>query len=669
MKITAIRTAILRVVGPCVFVKIDTDDGLTGLGECYPAAPASAIVETINAMGEHLLGQDPRDVNRLHETIRRFNLFTGAQGGTVITALSGVEMALWDLLGKSLGAPVYRLLGGKFRDRVRLYADTGAGAIDAAGQRVAGPPAATPDRDAAMRDYSADMARRALARGFDAIKADIDDKDHPAKRDAWNWTLTPPEIDSIVSRAAHIRATIGPSVDFALDGHARFDLPSAIQLARELAPLKLMWLEEPVPPDSVEALAQVRAASPVPICAGENVYTRFGLNALIAGRRGRRGHARPGPLRRHRRGPAHRRPGRAGRPALRAAQRVQPAGHHGHGPRLRRHPELPHPGVARAGARLLGRAGGQRRRPGHPERRRRPHRGAWLGDGIERRRRPTAYPHPPEPRLFRRANMSDKVIVTGAGTGIGYAIARSFAHSGAWVTLNDMDGALAERSAQALNDEIGEERVAAYALDVADAAGVRQMVAGAAERDGRAGCVVANAGLTNYGSFLEYTPEAFDRLTSVNLRGSYFTAQAGAQAMIARGTRGRILLMSSVTGLRAFRNLSAYGITKAGLRFMASVLALELGPYGITVNAIGPGATVTDRTLADDPHFEANWATVTPNGRAGTVADVVAAARFLASPEAGHVTGQTLMVDGGWTLHSPLPEEHPALPKASSELK
>src|SRR5712692_1731196 len=147
MKITALRTAILRVVGPCVFVKIDTDEGITGLGECYPAAPASAMVDTIVAMQEHLIGQDPRDVNMLHETIRRSNLFTGAQGGTVITALSGVEMALWDLLGKSLGAPVYRLLGGKFRDRVRLYADLGAGTIDAAGQRTAGAAEAAADRE------------------------------------------------------------------------------------------------------------------------------------------------------------------------------------------------------------------------------------------------------------------------------------------------------------------------------------------------------------------------------------------------------------------------------------------------------------------------------------------------------------------------------------------
>lgn len=281
MKISAIRTAILRVVGPCVFVKIDTDEGLTGLGECYPAAPASAVVDTIVAMQEHLIGQDPRDVNVLHEKIRRFNLFTGAQGGTVINALSGVEMALWDVLGKSLGAPVYRLLGGKFRERVRLYADLGAGTIDAAGQRPTTAGAAAEDREAGIRARSAAAAHLALKRGFDAIKVDVDDRDHPARRDAWNWTLTPAEIDSIVGRAAHVRAAIGNGVDFALDAHARFDVPSAVQLARELAPFKLMWFEEPVPPDSIEALAQVRARSLVPICAGENAYTRFGLHALI----------------------------------------------------------------------------------------------------------------------------------------------------------------------------------------------------------------------------------------------------------------------------------------------------------------------------------------------------------------------------------------------------
>jgi len=261
------------------------------------------------------------------------------------------------------------------------------------------------------------------------------------------------------------------------------------------------------------------------------------------------------------------------------------------------------------------------------------------------------------------------VLVTGAGVGIGYALARSFALAGAQVALNDLDGALAERAAAAINAEAGGPRVVAYGLDVADVAAVRQMVADAAARFGGLDVAVANAGLTNYGAFLDYTPEAFDRLTSVNLRGSYFTAQAAAKQMIAHGTRGRILLMSSVTGARAFLNLGAYGITKAGIRHMAKSLALELGPHGLTVNAISPGLIVTERTLSDDPHAEQNWSSVTPNRRAGYVDDVVAAARFLASPEAGHITGQTIVVDGGWTLHSPLPPEHPELPATSSKLK
>ena len=261
------------------------------------------------------------------------------------------------------------------------------------------------------------------------------------------------------------------------------------------------------------------------------------------------------------------------------------------------------------------------------------------------------------------------VLVTGAGVGIGYEVCRAFAAEGATVALNDLDATLASKSAATINEQVGRDAVLDYGCDVADVAAVRSMMADFAGRAGRLDVAIANAGITNYGEFLAYTPEAFDRLTGVNLRGSYFTAQAAARIMVEQQTAGRILLMSSVTGTRAFLNLGAYGMTKAGIRHITKSLALELGEYGITVNAISPGATVTERTLQDDPAFEANWASVTPSQRTGYVEDIAAAALFLASPEARQINGQTLEVDGGWTLASPIPDGHPDKPEFSSQLR
>ena len=261
------------------------------------------------------------------------------------------------------------------------------------------------------------------------------------------------------------------------------------------------------------------------------------------------------------------------------------------------------------------------------------------------------------------------VLVTGAGVGIGYGICLAFAQAGAQVGLNDLDPTLADQAAQKINAEVGRNCVIPYGFDVAQVEAIRRAVDDLVSRQGRLDIVVANAGLTNYGSFLDYTPQAFDRLTGVNLRGSYFTAQAAAQAMIAAQIPGRILLTSSVTGVQAITNLGAYGITKAGIRMMARSLGHELGQYGITVNAICPGAILTERTLADDPAYEQNWAGVTPTRRAGYVEDIVNTALFLASPEARQINGQTIIVDGGWANASPIPEAHPDLPETSSKLK
>jgi len=244
-------------------------------------------------------------------------------------------------------------------------------------------------------------------------------------------------------------------------------------------------------------------------------------------------------------------------------------------------------------------------------------------------------------------------VVTGGGTGIGREIARRLALQGARVLLNDVDLGRAEEAAGKIAAEGGVCRPAGG--DGADVAVVRGLVEQAVQAFGRLDLAVANAGLTLYGDFFAYEPDAFDRLLAVNLRGSYFLAQAAAQKMRAQGEGGRILLLSSVTGHRALKELSAYGMTKAALEMMARALVVELSPYGIAINAVAPGATVTPRTAAD-PEWEAGWARATPLGRPASVADVAAAALFLLSPEAAHVTGQALIVDGGWTSLGAAPE-------------
>lgn len=243
-------------------------------------------------------------------------------------------------------------------------------------------------------------------------------------------------------------------------------------------------------------------------------------------------------------------------------------------------------------------------------------------------------------------------LVTGAGAGIGYAIAEELARAGARVALNDLD---AELSARAVAQLDGAQE-ASFPADIADVGAVRAMVEAVVATLGVPQICVANAGITQFAPFLDAEPERFDRLMAVNLRGSYFTAQAAARAMLAAGVGGRIVLLGSVTGLRAVRGLSAYGITKAGIAAMARSLAVELAPHGITVNAVAPGATITERTLQETPNYAEDWAGVTPTGRASQGADIAAAVRFLVSPEAAQITGQTLVVDGGWTLGGQLPQ-------------
>lgn len=243
-------------------------------------------------------------------------------------------------------------------------------------------------------------------------------------------------------------------------------------------------------------------------------------------------------------------------------------------------------------------------------------------------------------------------IVTGAGQGIGLEICRQLVRGGAKVVLNDIDDALTAKAAASITDD--QSICLPLTGDASKIEFIQRMVSETVRRFGRLDIVIANAGITLFGSFFEYKPEDFNTLLSLNLGGSFFLTQAASIEMKKSGTPGRILLMSSVTGHQAHKNLAAYGMTKAALEMLAKTLVLELSPHKITINAIAPGATLTERTVSD-PTFEATWSRITPTGRPATVADIAHAALFLVSPAAGQITGQSLVVDGGWTSTSPSP--------------
>ena len=245
-------------------------------------------------------------------------------------------------------------------------------------------------------------------------------------------------------------------------------------------------------------------------------------------------------------------------------------------------------------------------------------------------------------------------IVTGAGEGIGSAIAHQLCKRGASVLLNDIVEDRAQQMAETIRHKTGSSCIGAGG-DVADVETVRGLVVQAVEHFGKLDICICNAGLTLWGDFFEFRPEDFDRVLNVNLRGSFFLAQAAARQFREQGNGGRILLMSSVTGHQAIPYIATYAMTKAALEMLAKNLVLELAPLGITVNAVAPGPVVTPRNLKDDPNYEQHWGDILPIGKAIQPEDIANAVLFLVAPESAKITGQTLVVDGGWTSYSPTP--------------
>lgn len=243
-------------------------------------------------------------------------------------------------------------------------------------------------------------------------------------------------------------------------------------------------------------------------------------------------------------------------------------------------------------------------------------------------------------------------IVTGAGQGIGFEIAQQLAQQGASVVLNDIDKLLADQCAESIRNRKG--NCISLSGDSSNPDTIQKLVDTAVKEFGKLDIVIANSGITLFGDFLTYPAESFYKVMNVNLGGSFFLSQAAAKQMIRQGHGGAVLFMSSVTGHQAHKDLAAYSMTKAALEMLAKNLVIELSQYRITVNAIAPGATLTERTL-DDPAYETTWSGLTPMGRPATTSDIANAALFLVSEGAHHITGQSLVIDGGWTSISPSP--------------
>jgi 3-oxoacyl-[acyl-carrier protein] reductase len=243
-------------------------------------------------------------------------------------------------------------------------------------------------------------------------------------------------------------------------------------------------------------------------------------------------------------------------------------------------------------------------------------------------------------------------IVTGAGQGIGFEICRQLATQGAHVILNDLEESLAKEAAKTITQLKG--NCIPVPGDVSDVDFLQYLVDEAVKNFGKLDIAVANAGITLFGDFLEYDAADFNEVLNVNLRGTFFLAQSAARQMKQQGLGGKLLFMSSVTGVQAHKNLAAYGMTKAGIQMLAKNLVIELSAYKINVNALAPGATLTSRTVADK-EYEKTWSALTPIGRPATIEDIANAASFLVSSQADHITGQTIVIDGGWTSISPSP--------------
>lgn len=268
MKITDIKVWVTKPEGQgrsYVFLRIDTDEGISGIGEATSSGGGGSIVVgnmirflrdatiTQDFRGS-LIGENPEDVDRLwHKLYRRFT-GGGGSGGFVTTLLSGIDIALWDIKGKAAGKPIYQLFGGPIWNEVLLYTHIRPGDPQSA----------------------AEHAKALVAEGYTSLKTDpFQPEMGQHHRNYLRGSISPAGANNGIETIAAVREVVGPDVEILIDCHGNFNVPTAINMARRLEPYNIGWLEEPVQPDSNDALKHVKESVNVPICVGERLYTRF----------------------------------------------------------------------------------------------------------------------------------------------------------------------------------------------------------------------------------------------------------------------------------------------------------------------------------------------------------------------------------------------------------
>jgi len=253
MKITAIATYLVEVGRRNLcFVKVSTDEGLEGVGEAYSVGPDLATAQVVDYFQDWLIGLDPLDIEGIWQRVYLGSRFPG--GAVLLSALSAIDHALWDIKGKAFGVPVYQLLGGRCRERIRVYQNPGG---------------ATPE------ETLENALRLREQYGLGAFKTNP----LPPEQHDLAW---PRVLDLVERKTALLREGLGNDVEIALDPHAKILEPArALDVCRVVAPFHPLFVEEPLRPENREALAQVRAKSPVPIATGEMLYTKWEFRDLL----------------------------------------------------------------------------------------------------------------------------------------------------------------------------------------------------------------------------------------------------------------------------------------------------------------------------------------------------------------------------------------------------